>query len=79
MSSVGGTGGPVRTCAAWSLARSVWCFLGVGARARVRWVAIIAAMWLLEDRRGPGGNAAAGVICSAGSLELVPVGTISTS
>jgi len=41
--------------------------------------AIIATMWLLEDRRGPGGSAAAGVISSAGSLELVPVGTISTS
>ena len=36
MSSIGGTGGPLRTCAAWSLARSLWCFLGVCASARVR-------------------------------------------
>ena len=36
VSSISGTGGPLQTCAAWSLVRSLWCFLGVCASARVR-------------------------------------------
>ena len=36
MSSIGGTNGPLWTCAAWSLERSLWCFLGLCASARAR-------------------------------------------
>ena len=65
------SGGPVGRCGRAQL--GVWrvlCGASLGcARALAcdGW-AIIAAMWLLEDPRGPGGTAAAGVISSARSL-----------